>query len=125
MRLYDRLSKAGKAPHAAYLKGFCSAAGGDLLISVMQQAPSGSCDADAAEPAHGAAPAQPAQGACGRARLEHAGLCAICIRKGARKMNCSPSLCMEGKICCAQCRNLSAFPQAPRPWGPSSRLRGI
>ena len=55
--LYTRLRLAGKAPHAAYLKGFCSTAGGDLLISVMQQALPESCGANAAQLTHSAAPA--------------------------------------------------------------------
>ncbi len=37
MCLYDTLSDAGKAPHAAYLTAFCSAAGGGLLVRTMEQ----------------------------------------------------------------------------------------
>jgi hypothetical protein len=55
--MYNRLRLAGKAPHAAYLKGFCSAAGGDLLISVLQQALPEGGGASAAQAARGAAPA--------------------------------------------------------------------
>jgi len=61
-RLYNRLRLAGKALHAAYLKGFCSAAGGDLLISVMQQALPKSCDTNAAQPARCAGPASAGPG---------------------------------------------------------------
>ncbi len=60
--MYDRLRLAGKAPHAAYLKGFCSAAGGDLLISVLQQALSEGGGGSAAQPARGAAPASAGPG---------------------------------------------------------------
>jgi hypothetical protein len=83
VRLYDRLRKAGKGPHAAYLKGFCSAAGGDLFISVMQQARSESCDADAARPAHSAAPAS---AGLGRTRACVPEACWLALPAGGRDM---------------------------------------
>ena len=56
-QLYERQRLAGKGLHAAYLKSFCSAAGGDLLISIMEQTLPKVCSAHAAQLTHSAAPA--------------------------------------------------------------------
>jgi len=81
--MYNRLRLAGKAAHAAYLKGFC-AAGGDLLISVMQQAlpEGGGASADAAR---GAAPASARSG---RTRARGAGRQPGCAPAGGADADC-------------------------------------
>ena len=55
--LYEKLTTDGKAPHAAYLTAFCSAAGGSLLIRAMEQGMPVN-GAHLARPKAGAAPAR-------------------------------------------------------------------
>ena len=52
--LYEGLCVAGKEPHAIYLEAFCSAAGGSLLVAVMEEAlfASGGAQHDAGEWQH-------------------------------------------------------------------------
>ena len=66
--LYEKLRLAGKAPDAAYLAAFCSAAGSSLLLHVMDQALAVSCAAEVPPPAHGAGSASAGQETCPDAR---------------------------------------------------------
>ena len=95
--MYNRLRLAGKTAHAAYLKGFCSAAGGDLLISVMQQAlpKGGGASADAARGA------DPASARSGRARARGAGREPGCAPAGGADADCRALFKALHRIECA------------------------